>query len=162
MHSFLCTVNAYQIMWPKWGNLLKPLSDESCKKTFYWSLEIKGQCIQNHASYPGCRYPYGTPHSSYTIPQLHQCFWLPNGCCNHPTNWPCKLTEGNKITIPWWRNSSQLPWSLKNSIPCFLLLCFSNIPTTQIYHLLLLTGAASYTGIFCGRVWSHQPLSSWL
>ncbi len=39
MRSFLGALNAYQLMWPKHAHLLKPLSDESGKKTFHWTPE---------------------------------------------------------------------------------------------------------------------------
>ncbi len=40
MQSFLGTVNAYWLMWPKCAHLLKPLSDKLGKNTFRETPEI--------------------------------------------------------------------------------------------------------------------------
>ncbi len=40
LRGFLGAVNTYRLMWPKQAHLLKPLSDESGKKSFCWTPEM--------------------------------------------------------------------------------------------------------------------------
>ncbi len=40
MGSFLGAVNSHIAQWLKWAYLMKPLSDESGKKTFSWTPEM--------------------------------------------------------------------------------------------------------------------------
>ncbi len=65
----------------------------------------------------------------------------------------------SKITIPWQKNSSPLPWPLRSSTPCFLVQNCSCIIIININHLPNL--AASTQGFVCGRVLAHHVLSPW-
>ncbi len=82
--DFLSASNTYRLMWPKQAHLLKPMTNQSGKKTFCWTPEMDKAFKTWKLSC--CRCPHGKPQSWHTISHLYWFFWLPNGPCNHPTN----------------------------------------------------------------------------
>ncbi len=82
MCSFLGSVNANQLIWPKWAHLLTPLSDELGKRPFVepqkWKMHLK-LWNKSKLQIPSWHTPTTTQYSAYTL-MLPTTKWVLKSC----------------------------------------------------------------------------------